>query len=126
MRIDPFGLESIPFPSGAREGAKQGVRGLCVLFPQLCAAGAAGIGGYALGTIAYPHIAIPLGDIIDKICSEDSEEARCKKVLKECRQKCLDAWVDQPSSLPSWARNAPGRLRRCTRECMEAQGCFNY
>jgi RHS repeat-associated protein len=88
MRIDPSGLESIPFPSGAREGAKQGVRGLCVLFPQLCAAGAAGIGGYALGTIAYPHIATPLGDIIDNMCNTQEDTRRCDKEWEDAYEAC--------------------------------------
>jgi hypothetical protein len=88
MRVDPSGLESIPFPSGAREGTKRGIRSLCVLLPELCAVGAAGIGGYALGTIVYPHISTPPGDVIDKMCSNQEDTRRCDKEWEEAYEAC--------------------------------------
>lgn len=59
------------------------------------------------------------------ICG-DSEEARCKQVVKTCREKCVDTYVDDPGSLPGTGSDMPGRIRRCIRECAESQGCHNF
>jgi RHS repeat-associated protein len=65
------------------------------------------------------------GQAIHDMCMS-SEDKRCQQVLKECRRKCLDIYVDDPNSLPGTGSDMQGRLRRCTRECMEGQGCHNF
>jgi RHS repeat-associated protein len=66
-----------------------------------------------------------LGSLLYDAC-HDSEEERCKKVLKGCREKCLDQFVNDPDSLPGMGSNLQGRQRRCIRECTEAQNCFDF
>lgn len=66
-----------------------------------------------------------LADTIYDLCTE-SEEERCEKVLKDCRQKCLDIFVDDPDSLPGVGSDLQGRQRRCIRECMESESCFDF
>lgn len=56
----------------------------------------------------------------------DAEDERCDKVLRGCRAKCLDILVEDPNSLPGMGSDYFGRQRRCLRECMEEQMCFNY
>jgi hypothetical protein len=34
---------------------------------------AAGYAGYQVGSAIYPHIALPLGDTIDKVCGRDPD-----------------------------------------------------
>ena len=36
-----------------------------------------------------------IGSLLYDLCTE-SEEERCSKILKECRKKCLDIFVDDP------------------------------
>jgi hypothetical protein len=68
-------------------------------------------------------------DQILKLCrkakpSDDPE--RCKGVLNQCRQQCTDIFVDSPDSLPGTGSNMAGRLRRCIRECMQANDCGDF
>jgi uncharacterized protein RhaS with RHS repeats len=56
MLIDSYGLDvgvgALPWPGvGARAGARSSSRTVCTLFPEACLVGAAGIGGYAVGTL---------------------------------------------------------------------------
>lgn len=66
-----------------------------------------------------------LGALLYDAC-HDSEEERCKKVLKECREECLDKFVDDPDSLPGIGSDLQGRQRRCIRECAGGQNCFDF
>ena len=50
----------------------------------------------------------------------------CDKVLKQCREICLDTFVNNPDNLPGRGSDYFGRQRRCIRECMEANGCFDF
>lgn len=80
---DPDGLEAvIPLPGvgpGAAGGTSGGVIGACLAHPLACAAvGGAGAADYGVGGFVYPHIAGPLGDALDKMCSDDAEED-CKE-----------------------------------------------
>ncbi|MDH3473769.1 MAG: DUF6531 domain-containing protein [Rhodospirillales bacterium] len=61
------------------------------------------------------------GAIVYDICISENDEERCKKVLEECREKCLDDYLS--GTLPGTGTDSAGRMRRCIRECMEAQGC---
>jgi RHS repeat-associated protein len=67
---DPTGEESIPFPRTIPfpgwAGPAAGVAG-------------AGLGGWQIGSAIYPHIAQPLGDLIDKVCKSESREEQCNK-----------------------------------------------
>jgi RHS repeat-associated protein len=40
--------------------------------------------------------------------------------------RCTDIYVEDPNSLPGTGRDYAGRLRRCIRECMEANGCHGF
>lgn len=62
---------------------------------------------------------------VHNLC-ENSEEARCRKVLEQCREQCVDTYVEDPNSLPGTGRDMQGRLRRCIRECTESHGCNNF
>jgi RHS repeat-associated protein len=48
--------------------------------------------------------------------------ARCEKVLQQCQDKCWEQ-VQGQRVLP---QDKPGLLRKCARQCMQAQGCYNY
>lgn len=132
MFVDPTGenpaaiaLPAVAAPSAGAVGAAVAAGGAVV---------GAGAVGYGVGTVANKGInwvlehatGTSLGGLIYEACNEDSEEARCKKVLKSCREKCLDTFVNDLGSLPGVGSDRQGRLRRCTRECMESQGCHNF
>ena len=53
-------------------------------------------------------------------CPDDSEEKRCEKVVKQCKQKCAEEWAKDP------VQNDPSWIRRCTRECAASQACTNF
>ena len=57
---------------------------------------------------------------------KDDEDERCKKVRKECKDKCVDIYVEDPNSLPGAGRDYDARLRRCIKECSAKQGCFDF
>ena len=61
-------------------------------------------------------------------CDNDpnDEEERCRKVSKICREKCLDLFVNNPEALPGTGRNLQSRQRRCIRDCMEDNDCYNF
>jgi RHS repeat-associated protein len=67
-----------------------------------------------------------LKNICKAIVGDTDEEARCRPIYKGCQRGCTDIFVDDPDGLPGSGTDFAGRLRRCIRECMEAQGCFNY
>jgi len=54
------------------------------------------------------------------------EEARCKKVYKDCADKCADTFADNPDKLPGYGRDYAARLRRCIAECVKAAGCSPF
>ena len=78
MRVDPTGESEIaipwprpvPFPGWA--GPAAGVAG-------------AGLGGFAAGSALYPHIAAPLGDVIDKLCGNDPDFCYNRCGFRRCR-----------------------------------------
>jgi RHS repeat-associated protein len=84
---DPDGRQpgAIAFPgfgggAAAAEGAAgAGAAGGLGAFGPAAAVAGAGLAGYGLGSLIYPHIAIPLGNAVDAICSTDSDEreAQC-------------------------------------------------
>jgi hypothetical protein len=104
MSTDPYGLETIPFPSGVRDGVKHGIR-VCALFPELCTAGVAGVGGYAIGTLAYPYFERPLGQAIDAICRSGPTPEECEKEWAEALRLCRKLIMEQ-------LEQAAGRRKR--------------
>jgi RHS repeat-associated protein len=147
---DPYGLqitEALRLPgvaeaaaaaarAGAMAPAASGATtagGLAALGPGAAVAGA-GIAGYGIGQVANAGLdslltrltGTTLGVLVYEMCHVDSEEERCRKVLKGCREQCLDTFVNNPSSLPGVGSNTQARQRRCVRECMERNGCFNF
>jgi RHS repeat-associated protein len=58
--------------------------------------------------------------------SADDDPERCKKVLKQCHQQCLDIFAEDPENLPGCGSDHFGRFRRCVRECAQAHGCYDY
>ena len=53
-------------------------------------------------------------------------ELDCEEILKGCRKICTDTYVDDRDRLPGMGTDYAGRLRRCIRECMTANGCENF
>ncbi|HMN46057.1 MAG TPA: DNRLRE domain-containing protein [Povalibacter sp.] len=86
------------------------------------------------GTPATPDLSRVLAELLNKmgealksVCPPTlSEIGRCDKVLADCRKKCTDIFVDNPEKLPGVGTDRQGRLRRCIRECMEQQQCFDF
>jgi RHS repeat-associated protein len=70
----------------------------------------------------FPNWAKPAEQCKD----EADEKARCEKVLVRCRTQCTDIYVTDPSKLPGTGSDMPGRIRRCIRECMKADGCDDF
>jgi RHS repeat-associated protein len=58
-----------------------------------------------------------------KVCFGDVD---CEKVKKNCYKMCIDQYVDDKNNLPGSGHDYNGRIRRCIRECMEANGCKNF
>jgi len=93
-RIDPTGEDAIAIPV-PRPIPLPGWAG-----PAGAVAGA-GWAGWQVGSAIYPHIAIPLGDAIDKMCN--SKEKNCRAlydtIIRSCwsitnprkRQRCFEA-----------------------------------
>jgi RHS repeat-associated protein len=130
--VDPYGEHagSIVLPGlgggAAAAGAGAGTgAGAAAGLGAFGAVAGAGLAGYGIGMLIYPHIEPWLSPVVDAMC-RDSEEERCRKVLSGCREQCLDIFVEDPGSLPGVGSNSQARLRRCVRECMEGQGCFNF
>jgi hypothetical protein len=49
----------------------------------------AGLAGYGLGSLIYPHIAEPLGDAVDRVCRDDPEEEdECEELLRIDTDTC--------------------------------------
>jgi hypothetical protein len=83
---------------------------LCAVIPVACIAGA-GIGEYWIGGPIYPHIAEPLGNLIDKVCREDGEESDCTKASRwQLRQAGIS---DEHEFKKEWVGNAYGRFDIC-------------
>jgi RHS repeat-associated protein len=58
-----------------------------------------------------------------KLCFGDAD---CEKVKKNCYKMCIDQYVEDRSKLPGTGHDYKGRIRRCIRECMEANGCKDF
>jgi RHS repeat-associated protein len=96
-KIDPSGAASVlplpgtvPFPT---------VGQICLGGP-LGATACGGLGGYAAGTLVYPHIAQPLGDVIDKVCREDPD-------------RCYDRWQEESAKCVIWGSLGSRWVRAC-------------
>jgi RHS repeat-associated protein len=50
----------------------------------------AGWAAWEVGSAIYPHIATPLGDIIDRMCSTQEDAKRCDKEWEEAYEACRD------------------------------------
>jgi hypothetical protein len=104
------GVGAIPWPgisTATRSGAgpQNSMKTLCRLFPEGCAVGAAGVGGYIVGSLIYPYIESPLAKLIDSVCmNNDTDKLRkhCQalkdSILNTCyalpprkRMKCFEA-----------------------------------
>jgi RHS repeat-associated protein len=91
-RIDPYGLNAlnpaIPRPSPIP--APRPLPGIAL--PPACTAGPAGavicggVGGFAIGSLVYPSIAVPLGGVIDKVCGDDPDF--CYNRWEAERERC--------------------------------------
>ncbi|HMH17687.1 MAG TPA: RHS repeat-associated core domain-containing protein [Burkholderiales bacterium] len=109
IRIDPFGLAGGDiFGSGGSRGGYSPVPGPFDVFIP--------------GTPANNAFVNSINQI-KELCFPDD---RCKKVLKTCREECLDKFVNDPNSLPGTGSDLAGRQRRCIRECMERNDCFDF
>ncbi len=75
-----------------------------------------GAGGYAAGTLIYPHIAQPLGDAIDKVCRDDPD--RCYNRWQEESAKCV-IWGSLGSR---WVRACRDRARYRFQLCVSNGG----
>jgi hypothetical protein len=81
------------------------------------------------GTSANDAFVRSIGQIaraIKEFCTPDDETERCRKVLKTCREDCLNKFVNNPDSLPGTGSDLQGRQRRCIRECMERNRCYDF
>jgi hypothetical protein len=67
-----------------------------------------------------------LGGLIYEMCNESGEEARCKAVERGCKEGCTGVFEDDPDKLPGAGSQYQSRWRRCVRECMQSQNCFNF
>lgn len=81
LNIDPTGQESIPLPRPIPVPGWAGPAG---------AVAGAGWAGWEFGSAIYPHIAEPLGDLIDNVCAalNDDLGKRCDKQLKRDGATC--------------------------------------
>jgi len=110
MFIDPEGLNSA---IGARA---PGIRIPGIRIPAPNPVATAGWLGFGFGTLIYPHIAIPLGDAIDYVCSnETSDEKRCRKAKEECISECMPL-LGKPGTA----------YTDCIAKCMGRKGCSQF
>ncbi len=75
LYIDPDALQAaaLALPGLGAEGAAGAAATSGLLGPGAAAVGA-GLAGYGLGSLIYPHIAVPLGNAIDFICRSDPDD----------------------------------------------------
>ncbi len=106
--FDSYGLDVGVGALPAAGAAAKGVRSLCAVFPEACAAAAAGIGGYALGTLAYPAVANPLAQSIDFVCRAEDHSAECDKQLNRDIATCRAIGRAERSGT-----RPPGAANRC-------------
>jgi len=123
MYADPYGLQIevvLPAPPIDPRFPTTLVRATRVAGPVGAVTGAA-VAGYEIGGLIYPIIEIPLANVIDWCVEENID---CTKVYEECMEECVSVYVDKDSR----GRHVPGypSIRLCTRECMNARGCFDY
>ena len=147
---DPYGLqaESVLVLSGlggAGAGAAgAGAGGAGAGAAGAGAAGAAGAGAVGVGAAVTVGAAVgvgiglgvnegverlfgtSVGVLIYEMCNVDSEEARCRKVYKDCAAKCADIFTDDPQSLPGVGSDLAARVRRCIAECVSRAGCSPF
>jgi hypothetical protein len=64
-----------------------------------------------------------IGRAIREACSPEDDRERCAGVLKNCRKLCNERFVDGDLGRGS---DAPQLLRKCIRECMETNGCYDF
>jgi RHS repeat-associated protein len=55
-------------------------------------------------------------------CLNNNNDDRCKKIREECMEQC---W-EEVQRMRVWPQDRPGLLRKCTRKCMNDQGCYDY
>jgi RHS repeat-associated protein len=61
--------------------------------------------------------------LADLLCKPEDDKERCREVLNDCREKCLNR---MPNGLPGSGTDYFGRYRRCVRECMEDNKCYDF
>ena len=90
--------------------------------------------GYGAGTvfnnglnrILEHYTGTSLGGLIADMCIASDDENRCKAVMRGCKNGCTDIYDDDRDSLPGTGTNYQSRWRLCVRNCMQAQGCYNF
>ncbi|HZR03992.1 MAG TPA: RHS repeat-associated core domain-containing protein [Burkholderiales bacterium] len=75
---------------------------------------------------AFGRSIAQIGKAIRERCSPGDDAERCKDVLTNCRKICLDQYTRDPNGLPGTGSDYAGRQRRCIRECMETNGCYDF
>ncbi|MDJ0863508.1 MAG: RHS repeat-associated core domain-containing protein [Gammaproteobacteria bacterium] len=90
--VDPYGEEAVlPFPGGAAgAGAAGKGLGLAGAVTSGAAVAGAGLAGYGIGSLIYPYIAEPLGDVIDAVCRDDPTAKECEDEWRKARQRCRE------------------------------------
>lgn len=79
--IDPTGEDAIavPIPRPVPVPGWAGPAG---------AVAGAGLAGWQIGSAIYPHIAKPLGDLIDKVCEDDDTDDNCEVLYQSILATC--------------------------------------
>lgn len=79
--IDPTGEDAIavPIPRPVPVPGWAGPAG---------AVAGAGLAGWQIGSAIYPHIAEPLGDLIDKVCEDDDTDDNCEVLYQSILATC--------------------------------------
>jgi hypothetical protein len=88
----------------------------------VCAGGACEAAG---GAIAGIGLGLGIGALWDYFSGE-CEETDCDEIVRVCRDTCIEIGITDPGQLPGEGHDLKGRIRRCTRECAEANNCYNY
>jgi RHS repeat-associated protein len=104
--------------------------GLAAPAAGLAIAGGAGYGAgwvfnRSLNRILEHYTGTTLGGLIAD-CADNLDERRCKAVERGCKNGCSDVYADDRDKLPGTGSDYPSRWRLCVRNCMQAQGCYNF